>query len=168
MNVFRVLLGLPLVLLACAASWAGATEATDSAKHLVQRLIPKHATQFAFEVIPADEGRDVFEIESRDGKAVIRGNNGVAMAMGLNWFLKHHCHCHVSWYGDQLNLPQPLPRVEPKVRQVCWAKHRYFLNYCCFGYSLPWWDWQQWERLIDWMALNGVNLPVDGGRTAVQ
>jgi alpha-N-acetylglucosaminidase len=53
-----------------------------------------------------------------------------------------------------------LPQVQPKVRQVCWAKHRYFLNYCCFGYSLPWWDWDQWERLIDWMALNGINMPL--------
>ena len=40
------------------------------------------------------------------------------------------------------------------------ARHRYFLNYCCFGYSLPWYHWPQWERLIDWMALQGVNLPL--------
>lgn len=132
----------------------------SATKSLLGRLLPKHAGQFVFELIAADNGRDVFEIESRDGKAVIRGNNGVAMAMGLNWFLKHYCHCHVSWYGDQLDLPQPLPRVAPKVRRVSWAKHRYFLNYCCFGYSLPWWDWKQWERLIDWMALNGVNMPL--------
>ena len=46
------------------------------------------------------------------------------------------------------------------MRQVSWARHRYFLNYCCFGYSLPWWDWDQWEQLIDWMALHGVNMPL--------
>ena len=91
---------------------------------------------------------------------MIRGNTGVSMAMGLNWYLKHDCHCHVSWCGNQLELPDKLPVVEPKVRRVSWAKHRYFLNYCCFGYSLPWWDWAQWERLIDWMALNGVNAPL--------
>ena len=34
------------------------------------------------------------------------------------------------------------------------------MNYCCFGYSLPWYDWSQWELLIDWMALNGVNAPL--------
>jgi alpha-N-acetylglucosaminidase len=135
-------------------------DANDAAKSLLRRLLPKDADQFVFETIAADNGCDVFEIESRGSKTVIRGNNGVAMAMGLNWYLKHHCYCHVSWYGDQLSLPQPLPRVEPKVRRVSWAKHRYFLNYCCFGYSLPWWDWKQWERLIDWMALNGVNMPL--------
>jgi alpha-N-acetylglucosaminidase len=140
---------------------AGETvDAASAARSLLARLLPSGAGQFEFEVIGPDNGRDVFEVESRDSKTVIRGNNGVAMALGLNWFLKHHCHCHVSWYGDQLNLPQPLPRVVPKVRRVSWARHRYFLNYCCFGYSLPWWDWPQWERLIDWMALNGVNRPL--------
>lgn len=142
---------------AFAAELADATSAT---KALLVRLLPQHADQFSFTSIAADHDRDVFEIESNGLQVVIRGNNGVAMAMGLNWYLKHYCHCHVSWYGDQLNLPQPLPRVEPKVRRVSWAKHRYFLNYCCFGYSLPWWDWKQWERLIDWMALNGINLPL--------
>ena len=82
------------------------------------------------------------------------------MAMGLNWYLKHHCQCHVSWGGDQLKLPEVLPQVQPKVRRASWARHRYFLNYCCFGYSLPWYDWDQWETLIDWMALHGINMPL--------
>lgn len=26
------------------------------------------------------------------------------------------------------------------------------------GYSSVWWQWEQWEKNIDWMALNGINL----------
>ncbi|XP_034938192.1 alpha-N-acetylglucosaminidase isoform X2 [Chelonus insularis] len=26
------------------------------------------------------------------------------------------------------------------------------------GYSSTWWNWDQWEKNIDWMALNGINL----------
>ena len=26
------------------------------------------------------------------------------------------------------------------------------------SYSFVWWDWDRWEREIDWMALNGINL----------
>ncbi len=136
------------------------SRAPSAARALLTRLLPSHVDRFVFEAIPPEQGRDVFEIETRDGKTAIRGNTGVAMATGLNWYLKHYCHCHVSWYGRQLNLPDPLPSVQPKVRQTSWAKHRYFLNYCCFGYSLSWWDWSQWEELIDWMALNGVNMPL--------
>ncbi len=37
-------------------------------------------------------------------------------------------------------------------------KYRYYLNYCTYSYSMPWWDWERWEKEIDFMALNGVNL----------
>lgn len=26
--------------------------------------------------------------------------------------------------------------------------------------SYVWWDWERWEKEIDWMALQGVNLPL--------
>ncbi|MHC4200714.1 MAG: family 20 glycosylhydrolase, partial [Planctomycetota bacterium] len=143
-------------------SWPGRTdpEAPRAARALVERLMPAHAGRFAFEVIAHVRGRDVFEIEGRDGRIVIRGNTAVAMASGVNWYLERYCNCHVSLRGRQLALPETLPLPKAKVRRVCWARHRYFLNYCCFGYSLPWWDWSQWEELIDWMALNGINAPL--------
>ena len=37
---------------------------------------------------------------------------------------------------------------------------RYYQNVCTPGYSFVWWQWPDWERHIDWMALNGVNLPL--------
>ena len=142
--------------------WEGRedTQAPRAARALLGRLLPHHVDRFAFEVIPPEHGRDVFELETRDGKIVIRGNSGVSMAMGLNWYLKEYCQCSVSLRGSNLGLPEALPEVKDVFRKVSWAKHRYFLNYCCFGYSLPWWDWAQWERLIDYMALNGINAPL--------
>lgn len=131
-----------------------------AAAALVKRLLPEHTDKFVFELIKPSDGSDVFEIVTLDGKIVISGNTGISMAMGLNWYLKYFCKCNVSWCGNNLNLPKELPEVKNKIRKVTWAKHRYFLNYCCFGYSLPWWDWEQWEQLIDWMALNGINAPL--------
>ena len=37
---------------------------------------------------------------------------------------------------------------------------RYYQNVCTFGYSFVWWQWEDWENHIDWMALNGINLPL--------
>lgn len=133
---------------------------TDAVLGLVRRVLPDFADLFVFVQIPADNGRDVFEIETLNDKVVIRGNNGVSMAMGMNWYLKHHCRSHISMQGNQLRLPDLLSNVKSKIRQVSWARHRYFLNYCAFGYSLVWWDWPKWEKLIDWMALNGINTPL--------
>ncbi|MCL5096861.1 MAG: alpha-N-acetylglucosaminidase [Candidatus Omnitrophica bacterium] len=78
----------------------------------------------------------------------------------MNWYLKYYCHCFYSTKARQMNIPDPLPAVQPKVRCVSRDRWRYFLNYCCFGYSLPWFDWAQWQGLIDWMALNGINAPL--------
>lgn len=152
-----------LLLITGTATFGRDTEPPAKAvEALLNRLLPtyQHRDAFEFKVVSKDDGKDVFEVNTRAGKVIISGNNAVSLATGLNWYLKYYCHCHVSWCGSQLNLPDPLPQVEEKVRRTAWAKHRYMLNYCCFGYSLPWWDFGQWERLIDWMALNGVNTPL--------
>jgi alpha-N-acetylglucosaminidase len=132
----------------------------DSAAALLARVIPERQRDFVFESIAADAGNDVFELESRDGKVVVRGNSALSMAFGLNWYLKYYGHCHVSLNGRQLNLPTPLPVVEKKFRSTCWARSRYLLNYCTFSYSMSWWNWAEWERFIDWMAMNGINMPL--------
>ena len=131
-----------------------------AARGLVERLLPQHARHFVLEIIPRDPEGDVFEIETRAGQIILRGNNGGSLASALNWYLKYHCHAHVSWCGSQLNLPKPLPVVPEKIRHVSPFRYRYCFNYCAFSYSLAWWDWPQWERMIDWMALNGINLPL--------
>ncbi len=132
----------------------------QAAADLAKRIMGRAGTAIRFEHIPADAGKDVFELESRDGKTVVRGNSALSMAVGLNWYLKYYCHCSVSLNGSQLKLPKPLPTVPTKVRMNSWAASRYFFNYCTFSYSMSWWDWEQWERHIDWMALNGINQPL--------
>ena len=34
------------------------------------------------------------------------------------------------------------------------------MNVCTMGYSLVFTDWAYWEKQIDWMAMNGINLPL--------
>lgn len=131
-----------------------------AAAGLLGRLLPNHTGYFIFEYIPKDDGKDVFEIESRDNKIIIRGNNGVSMASGLNWYLKYYCLCHVSLNSNRLDLPEPLPKVKHKVRMSSPFKYRNFFNYCTFGYTMAWWDWPRWEKMIDYMALNGINMPL--------
>lgn len=35
---------------------------------------------------------------------------------------------------------------------------RYYQNVCTVSYSMAWWDFTRWQREIDWMAMNGLNL----------
>lgn len=135
-------------------------EQIEAARGVLQRLIPEHAGRFVLELLPRSDGKDVFEIASQDGKVVLRGSTGGTICTALNWYLKYYCNCHVSWCGDQLNVPDPLPTVPEMVRIVSPCKYRVYFNYCTLCYTGAWWDWERWQREIDWMALNGVNMPL--------
>ena len=70
-----------------------------------------------------------------------------SMAVGLNYYLREYAHTHVSWHaGEPVELPEFLPKVPEPVTQLTRMPVRFFLNYCTFGYTMPWWKWQQWER----------------------
>ena len=34
------------------------------------------------------------------------------------------------------------------------------MNYCTLDYSMCWWDFDRWEKEIDFMAMNGINMPL--------
>ena len=72
---------------------AAATPAEKSATALARRVLGPAAAGFRFEQIPADQGRDVFELDEGNNSVVVRGNTGLSMAFGLNWYLKYYCHC---------------------------------------------------------------------------
>lgn len=146
------------VLLSLAPVAAAAPE--DAARGVIERVLPGRADQFRTELIPKESAQDVFEIEAQEGKILLRGSSPVAVASAFNWYLKHFCNLSVSLCGDQLNLPDPLPAPPEKVRVATPFERRYCFNYCCFSYSMAWWDWPQWERVIDWMALHGITMPL--------
>jgi alpha-N-acetylglucosaminidase len=133
---------------------------TQSSIALIHRVVPEFADYFVIEELPLKEGTNVFEIESRGNKIILRGRNGVAVASALYYYLTHFCHCQITWNGSNLNIPKPLPRVLRKIHEASPYPYRYYLNYCTFNYSISWWDWKRWEKEIDWMALHGINMPL--------
>ena len=135
-------------------------QVVQSAQGLIQRTLPTHANQFVLETIPLEKGKDVFEIEGENGKVVLRGSSGVAISSALNWYLKYECFAHISWCGDQLNLPKVLPQPKSLTRKVTPYTYRYAFNYCTYGYTMAFWDWARWEKELDFMALNGINFPL--------
>jgi alpha-N-acetylglucosaminidase len=151
---FVILLAAWLSALPIHAGGTAVNPTAGAARGLIERVVPKQAEHFVVETIPAAYGRDVFEIESRGGQIVLRGNDGVSVASALNWYLQNQCHCDISWNcGNQLNLPKPLPLVPEKVRVISPHRYRYAYNFCTHGYTMAWWDWPQWRRELDYLAL---------------
>jgi alpha-N-acetylglucosaminidase len=127
---------------------------------LIKRVLKEHAVHFETSFIPQEKGKDVFELESKNGMILLKGSNGLSIASALNYYLQNYAHCDISWNGTNLNLPSPLPVVKEKVHKTTPYQYRYYLNYCTFNYTMSWWNWDRWQWEIDWMALHGVNMPL--------
>lgn len=137
-----------------AKDWLPASEG------LIRRVVKERVSDFVVEKVPAVDGKDVFEIENRKGKVVLRGNSPVAVASALNWYLKYYCHRQVSWNNFDIVLPDVLPVIDGKVRRESPYWDRSYMNYCTFSYTAAFWDWKRWEQEIDWMALHGITMPL--------
>ena len=133
---------------------------TAAARALIRRILPARAREFVVQPMTKAGDSDVFGLASENGKIVLRGNNGVAVASALYYYLTEYCHCQVTWSGNNLRLPNHLPVVPATIRVLSPYRFRYYLNYCTFNYSMSWWGWDRWQQEIDWMALHGINMPL--------
>ncbi len=151
-----------IIALLCAVCFCACSSTDDpTVRALAKRLLPEQESSFKFQVVETDSETDFFELESKAGKITISGNNSNSIAVGLNYYLKNYCLTTISWYkSNPIQMPAVLPSVEEKIHINARAKERFFLNYCTFGYTMPWWGWDEWEHFIDWMAINGVTMPL--------
>jgi alpha-N-acetylglucosaminidase len=125
---------------------------------LACRVAPWISSNLVLKYIPPEQGTNVFELESADGKLIISASDASSAAVGLNWYLKYYCHRSISHLGNNITPVTPLPLVPHPVRRLSPFEFRYCLNYCTFNYTFSFADWKRWEHELDWMALNGVNL----------
>lgn len=125
---------------------------------LLERIDKGASSKFVIEKIKSEN--DFFELDQQSDKVVVRGNNFVSIATGINWYLKYYAGVHLSWNCMTANLPDKLPVVTKKERHETDLKYRYDLNYCTYSYTMAFWDWNRWEKEIDWMALHGINMPL--------
>lgn len=132
------------------------TPAEKAAKELAGRIVPGY--RIGFRETPSE--RDFYRISPSGKGILIEGNSAGSMAAGLGRYLDD-AGIDVSWYSSQaVEAPEEMPVPDSIVTSEAIVPKRFFLNYCTFGYSMPWWQWEEWERLIDWMALHGVNMPL--------
>jgi len=131
-----------------------------AAEAFIKRVVPTVADRFVVKEIPAENGKDVFELQSKGGKIILGGNKALSIASALSYYLKNYCRADFGWNGDNMHLPAVLPVVRGKIHHTTPYTYRYYLNYCTFNYSMSWWDWKRWQKEIDWMALNGINMPL--------
>ena len=127
---------------------------------LVSRTVgEKYSDRFLFEI--SDNGQEYFEISDCDGKIKIKANSGVCAAAGLNHYYKYFCNVHFSQVGRNTVMPDLLPKVNKTVYRQTPFKVRYAYNYCALSYTMAFWDADEWQKELDLLALQGVNVVLD-------
>ena len=87
-----------------------------AASALIGRVVPGRAGEFRLALIPADSGRDVFEVAAAGDTVILRGSSGIALASALDWYLQHAAGINISTPLEPVMLPHPLPAVTQSVR----------------------------------------------------
>ena len=134
-------------------------QAFPGAQKLLERRVPWLAPAVSFEQTAPDNGRECFELYTpSEGKLLIKASGENAACMAINRYLEEYCHRSMSHCGDNLSAVSPLPKVEKPLRQPVYLPIRYALNYCTLNYTMSFYQWEDWEHELDWMALHGVNV----------
>lgn len=129
-------------------------------RNLILRNTPEIADLFELRTIESADGKDTYSVFCENGKIVICGNCKISQAMGYYEYLKTYCGVNLSHCGNtEINVTEA-PLFEGKLEKIIPQKKRAYLNYCTLGYSFAFWKWDKWEKEIDFMAMNGINMPL--------
>ena len=131
-----------------------------------ERVAPGASSNFEIELLNGNYGDSKLPVmglgSTTDGKVLLRGSTGVELASALNWYLQDYCNSTYDWSTYQpprIPDPLPLPPKEVIIRHRT-TKYSYYMNVCTYGYSLAFVNWEYWQKHIDWMLLNGINMPL--------
>jgi len=134
----------------------------DVAEKLFQRVLGDHADWFEIKLIGKQDGKEVMKIGPGYEDIRIEGSSVVSLASALRWYLKDEMHTVADWRTYHIHHEEfRIPSVQrTRVRSV---PYTYYENVCTVSYSQAFWQWEDWEKHLDWMAMNGINLPLAFG-----
>ena len=134
-------------------------DAVSASRSVLNRFLGDRSAEFDLQQIPLDSGLEVYVLSCTGGRARIQGSSAVALCRGVYAYLREIGAVMVCWSGRRVSLPVRLPdRSERKV--VSPYRFVQYYNVCTYGYTTAFWDWDRWERELDWMALHGINMPL--------
>lgn len=127
-------------------------------RSLIERRSPEFVDNFIFETASDESGRNIFSYEPCESKVLIKGDSAISMAVAYFRFMRDCCSAyftvdHALAYGE-FSLPSK------KCEGVIESKYRTCLEYTSFSCAACWWNWERWENEIDFMAMNGINMPL--------
>ena len=124
----------------------------------LRRNVPQLADKIDVQL--TGKKQEYYKIHTSDGRLLIEANGFVPFANGLYTYLQTYCHVQKSWCGNWEIEVEDIVPIDGVLQKEIAQKHRVYLNYCTLNYTASWWDFARWEQEIDFMAMNGINMPL--------
>lgn len=134
------------------------SQSFNSVKELANRQFPWLKNKVVVKKLKNNNNKDGFEIQTKGNKLHIAATSVSAASKGLDYYVKTYAHQSISHMGDNVQNLTSLPEIKGLIHKDSEVKYRYALNYCTINYSFSFYTWKDWEKELDWMALNGVNI----------
>ena len=127
-------------------------------KGFLERNLPGFVNSFHVEI---DGGaNDYFCVAAKNGVVAVTANCYVSAFHGIYCYLKKYCRVQLSWCGNRNIDIDKLVMFNGEYKKEIKQKFRVYMNYCTLDYSMCWWNFERWEKEIDFMAMNGINMPL--------
>lgn len=137
-------------------------ETIENVYGIIDRTIgAQYRNWFSFELSKDNSDKDWYEISDQGGKIHIKGNEGLSLTTGLNYYYKNYLNVHISEQTKQVSMPNAIVKVNDTIRKETPYQVRYAFNYCTLSYTFAFFGQEEWQRENDWLALNGVNVVLD-------
>lgn len=129
---------------------------------IVSSFLERNLGEFkdCFSVLITGGDCDNFAVSACDGIVNVTANNYISAFHGIYEYLKKYCHIQLSWCGNREIKIKELKMFQGEFKKKIPQRYRVYMNYCTLDYSMCWWDFDRWEKEIDFMAMNGINMPL--------
>ena len=125
---------------------------------LIERVTPGYSSSFILK-LDSNQEAEYYSYSTCNGKVLLEGNTTIALAVAYYQYLRQYCNVNLSFCGSRVELPEKLP-LPHTVKGKINGPYRSFFNYCSFSYTAAWWTWEDWQWTIDFLAMNGINMPL--------
>ena len=127
-------------------------------KGFLERNLPKFKDDIKMSITGGE--KDSYSLSCQCGKLDISATSFIAACVGLYDYLKKYCGVQLSWCSNTTINIDGLKDTDGEMSRVIEQKFRVYMNYCTLNYTMSWWDFERWEKEIDFMAMNGINMPL--------
>ena len=128
---------------------------------LIERIAPEIKDKFTYETVEKTTEQDFYGYKQKDGKIHLFGTDKVCIAKAFGKYLENCLNKKITpCCGDIGKITEaPLPKEE--FSAYIPQKLRVFGDYTLYSNNTWKWTFEDWEKHLDILALNGINMAVN-------